>query len=73
MARPRSDEQIVTIQIKLRLRAESDADLVKWFGQIPERLRAPAVKAALRSGGMQPAVSNVDDEEIEAAMAALLG
>lgn len=74
MARPRLEVETVVIQIKLRLHPGQDDDLLWWFEQMPHRLRAPAVKAALRAGGMTTAVADVpDDEEITAAMDALLG
>lgn len=74
MARPRLEVETVVIQIKMRLHPGQDDDLLQWFEQMPRRLRAPAVKAALRAGGMTLAVADVpDDDEITAAMDALLG
>ncbi len=73
MARPRLKIETKVIQIKLRLHPGQDDDLLSWFEQMPNRLRAPAVKAALRAGGMTTAVADVpDDDEIVAAMGALL-
>jgi hypothetical protein len=74
MARPRLEVETVVVQIKLRLHPGQDDDLLEWFGQMPRRLRAPAVKAALRAGGMALVAADVpDDEEIAAVMDALLG
>lgn len=60
-----SAEVPVTVAILLRLRSETDADLVAWFASIPPKQRATRVKAALRAGGMH-IVETVDTQDDDA-------
>jgi len=49
--RPRSREgSVQVIQVKLRLYADADDDLLAFFAHTPPRLRAAMVKQALRFG-----------------------
>ncbi len=50
--RPRLNEPVDVIIIKLRLRPGRDDDLRAFFASQPPRRRASAVKLALRTGGM---------------------
>ncbi|MBN1890435.1 MAG: hypothetical protein JW850_20750 [Thermoflexales bacterium] len=51
--RPRLAQASLRISIDLRLRPGEDDDLIAYFQSVPPRQRAPVVKSALRSGGMQ--------------------
>ena len=76
MARPSlsPDEQPVIVMVKLRLYRGQDDDLLGFFERLPDRLRAASVKQALRSGGLPVvAEAEVDDDDIAAALEALLG
>lgn len=73
MARPRLEQHAIIVQVKLSLRPGEDEDLISFFGQVPARLRAAAVKRALRSGGMTVQLSDLpSDEEIELALDRLI-
>ena len=57
----------IVVPIILRLRPETDADLLAFFASIPPRRRARAVKVALRQGGIDQAAAAVDpfsDEDV---------
>lgn len=56
--------------IHLRLREGEDDDLIAFLGGLPARRRAAAVKAALRSGGVQAGGFKDDsaDDELFAAL-----
>lgn len=51
--RPPLSEKVQEIHIHLRLRVESDADLIEFFARIPPKMRATKLKIALRAGGIQ--------------------
>jgi hypothetical protein len=74
MARPKLAERPIIVQVKFRLHRGEDDDLLTWFEQIPARLRVAAVKAAIRSGGMNLKSEVLpSDDEVERALDALLG
>lgn len=56
--------------IHLRLREGEDDDLIAFLSSLPARKRAAAVKAALRSGGVQAGGFEDDsaDDELLAAL-----
>ena len=56
--------------IHLRLREGEDDDLIAFLKGLPSRRRAAAIKAALRSGGVQAGIF-VDDSTDEELFAAL--
>ena len=63
--RPVSTTPVVECHIHLRLRQGEDDDLIQFLAALPNGRRAQALKAALRSGGMQTGplvVDTVDDE-----------
>ncbi|MCB8942524.1 MAG: hypothetical protein H6658_01990 [Ardenticatenaceae bacterium] len=74
MARPELDYEPVTINIKLRLHPEHDADLLAWFNNLPERGRATAVITRLRTGKAPMAESAIgmSDDDVTNALASLL-
>jgi hypothetical protein len=53
MARPKRNYEIETVGVKLTLVKGEDDDLISLFNQIPWRLRAIAVKSALRGQVLQ--------------------
>ncbi len=59
--RPASTNPAWECHIHLRLRAGEDDDLIAFLSNLPSRRRALALKAALRSGGMQSAGQSVDE------------
>lgn len=64
MARPNLDYDPVIVNIKLCLHPEFDSDLVAWFASLPERGRATAVIARLRTGTvMETAVNGQASQE----------
>ncbi len=74
MARPRSEIPALIVPVKLSLRPGEDDDLIAFFERVPARLRAAAVKQALRSGGMSMKMDDLpSDDEVEAALDGLLG
>ncbi len=65
MSRPRLPQPSVVVQIKLHLRPDADADLVRFFADIPPYRRAGLVKQALRSGGLpQAAPGTTGDDDL---------
>jgi len=72
--RPPQAREGVRINIILTLYPGSDDDLLAWFAALPEGLRAPSVKLALRQGGasVQAQAPSEDEELDDAAFAALL-
>ena len=74
MSRPRAETPALIVQVKLSLRPGEDDDLLSFFERVPARLRAAAVKQALRSGGMAVQLDDLpSDDEVEAALDGLLG
>lgn len=74
MARPRAATQAIVVQVKLSLHPGEDDDLLKFFEQVPPRLRVAAVKQALRSGGMEVRLDDLpSDDEIADALDGLIG
>jgi hypothetical protein len=72
--RPRSLVQPVIVRVALYLRPGEDDDLIRFFQPIPVRLRASAVKQALRSGKLQVNLDDLpSDDDIEAQLDSLLG
>jgi hypothetical protein len=56
------------------LRPGEDDDLIQFFEPVPVRLRAAAVKQALRSGKLQVNLAELpSDDDIENALDNLLG
>lgn len=75
MARPALNYEPVTINVKLTLHPEMDADLITWFDQVPRRSRAGAVITALRTGGLVAdvrATTAVDEAELFDVLDAML-
>ena len=68
--RPPSTVSAWECHIHLRLREGEDDDLISFLRSLPSRRRAAAVKAALRSGGVQAGIF-VDDSTDEELFAAL--
>ena len=48
--RPKLNQEVKVIRVKLRLYEGGDDDLIAFFSRIPPKLRAAMVKQALRSG-----------------------
>ncbi len=72
--RPRSLVQPVIVRVALYLRPGEDDDLIRFFEPVPVRLRAGAVKQALRSGKLQINLTDLpSDDDIEDALDSLLG
>jgi len=67
--RPKATTENWECQIHLRLRVGEDDDLIQFLSAIPDRRRALALKAALRTGGMRTADFADDslDDELAAA------
>ena len=68
--RPPATTSAWECHIHLRLREGEDDDLIAFLGSLPARKRAVAVKAALRSGGVQAESfeANGTDDELFAAL-----
>lgn len=62
--RPRAREgSVKMVQVKLRLYADADDDLLAFFTRTPLRLRAAMVKRALRSGISSASANPVSSED----------
>jgi len=71
--RPPSAVKPIVVRVALYLRPGEDDDLIEFFAPIPIRLRASAVKQALRSGQLPTALNEVPtDDEVEDALDNLL-
>ena len=71
MARGRTPASVqpIVVRVALYLRPGEDDDLIEFFAPIPIRLRASAVKQALRSGSLPTALNEVPtDNEVEDAL-----
>jgi hypothetical protein len=64
VGRPR--RETVVIMVKLRLHPGEDDDLIAFFASLPDRGRAKAVIAALRTGniGQVLAEEGLDDDQL---------
>lgn len=51
--RPPGEEEVIELHIHLRLKINSDADIIKFFTMIPSGLRVTRLKNALRAGGIE--------------------
>lgn len=72
--RPPLPQRPVVVRVALRLRPGEDDDLIQFFEPVPVRLRAAAVKQALRSGKLQVNLAELpSDDDIENALDNLLG
>ena len=63
--RPISDEEIIEIHVHLRLKKNSDADIISFFQNIPSGLGATRLKNALRAGGLgffDKATEEIEDD-----------
>ena len=71
--RPPSAVKPIVVRVALYLRPGEDDDLIEFFAPIPIRLRASAVKQALRSGQLPATLNEVpSDDEVEDALDNLL-
>ncbi|MBN2147998.1 MAG: hypothetical protein JW726_11445 [Anaerolineales bacterium] len=71
--RPPREGKTVSVAIHLRLRQGEDDDLITYFASIPQRQRAPALKMALRSGGMSHlAMMASQDDDLDKALDGML-
>ncbi len=61
--RPRYNQMVVRISIKISLREGEDDDLIDAFRRVPPRKRASFVKAAMRSGGLAVPIDDLPDDE----------
>ena len=66
--RPKASTENWECQIHLRLRVGEDDDLIEFLSALPDRRRAQAIKAALRSGGMH--LATIADESLDDELAA---
>ena len=67
--RPPSTVKPIIVRVALYLRPGEDDDLIEFFAPIPIRLRASAVKQALRSGSLPTALNELpSDAEVEDAL-----
>lgn len=72
--RPRFNQMIVRINLKISLREGEDDDLIDAFQRVPARKRASFVKAAMRSGGLAVPIDDLpDDEELAESLENFLG
>jgi hypothetical protein len=72
--RPPSCVKPVVVRVALYLRPGEDDDLIAFFTPVPVRLRASAVKQALRSGRLNLSIADLpSDEDVEDALDRLLG
>ncbi len=72
--RPPACVKPVRVRVALSLRPGEDDDLLEFFAAIPIRLRASAVKQALRSGQLtSPSGDLPSDDEVADALDRLLG
>ncbi len=72
--RPSSAVKSIVIRVALHLRPDEDADLIEFFAPIPHRLRASAMKKALRSGRLTNPIADLpSDDDVEEALDRLLG
>ena len=62
------------VNVKLILYPQEDDDLIAFFGSLPLRGRAAAVKMAMRSGHIEVVLDETlpDDDEVAAALDDLL-
>jgi hypothetical protein len=72
--RPRETAEEVEFMLHLRLRRGRDDDLIDFFGSFPRRQRVPALKMALRAGGLTTVTSEdvASEEDLDDALDALL-
>lgn len=71
--RPLSAMKPVVVRVALHLRPGEDDDLIAFFAPVPVRLRASAVKQALRSGHLTlPLADLPSDEDVEEVLDQLL-
>jgi hypothetical protein len=72
--RPPASVQPIVVRVALYLRPGEDDDLIAFFTPVPVKLRASAVKQALRSGRLTlPLAGLPSDEDVEDALDRLLG
>ena len=67
--RPKTTAENWECQIHLRLRVGEDDDLIEFLSALPDRRRAQAIKAALRTGGGMH-LSTIVDESLDDELAA---
>ena len=71
--RPRLAQTPIVVNLKLRLYAGVDDDLIAFFDSLPPGFRAGAVKQALRSGATTVHLADLPaDDEIADALDALV-
>ena len=68
--RPRNATPSIHFAIAGWLHPEYDADIIAWLNAIPKGERMNALKTALRSGGLHPAISSDNGEPEQAQLTA---